>query len=604
VSAENASAFRLVTGLFLRRFVDNDLLSPHADRHESLAVLYACVVSLAVFVTFFLSTTYLSAFIQLPGTAALSALGDRFLYVGGSITISALAALMGWDALALELRDAAILGPLPIPARTITRAKLAAAIIFGTVLTIGLNAVPSVLYPLFLTLNIRGTRGSTVLRLIGGHATTVALAGCFGFFGVLALRGTLRLLLGERRFHRVSSGVQSALTVGMVTGLLLVPTVRAHDVQAWVARATPPAWVARPVLWYLALNETLAGHLVSEIPVVLPPRFSSASYPKQEDELARATYRSLLPRFVEFVPLAWLALLGVTSLAFVTFLWTNRRYPGPSVGVLAESRLGGCVRRLVERRTSKDPEAEAGFFFALQTLARSGPHRTIVAIAVAVGLTHMLIVLAQRQAPAVGQPTPLGVFGIAILLLASLLAGFSRAVAVPAEPVANWMIRMAWLGDERGFLVGVKRAALVAFVAVPLILLLPLHVFLLGVVTAVAHTLFASCFAMLALDALLLSYRKFPFACSYVPVENPKIVWPAALVSLLLVTYGYAALERWALQLPTRTTALAAGLVAMVLFVKALDRLWRRERRPVVFDDRPRQATQRLDLFERVAIYE
>ena len=604
MSAEHASAFRLVTALFLRRFVDNDLLSPHADRHESLAVLYACVVSLAVFVTFLLSTTYLSTFIQLPGTAALSALGDRFLYIGGSVSITALAALMAWDALALEPRDAAILGPLPIPARTITRAKLAAAIIFGATLTVGLNAVPSVLYPLFLTLNIRGTQGSTVVRLIGAHAATVAMAGCFGFFGVLALRGTLRLLLGERRFHRVSSGMQSALVVGMVTGLLLVPTVRAHDVQAWTMRTTPPAWAARPVLWYLAFNETVAGHLVCEIPVVLPPRFSSASYPKQEDRLARASYRLLLPRFAELAPLAWLAMLGVTSVAFVTFLWTNRRYPGPSVSVLAQSRLGAWVRRLVERRTSEDPEAEAGFFFALQTLARSGPHRTIVAIAVAVGLTHMLIVLAQRQAPAVGQATPLGAFGIAILMLASLLAGFSRAVAVPAEPVANWMIRSAWRGDERGFLVGVKRAALAALVVVPLVVPLPLHVLLLGVVTALLHTLFALCFAILALEALFLSYRRFPFACSYVPVENPKIVWPAALVGLQLVTYGYASLERWALQTPARIAALGAALVVMVLFVKAVDRVWRRERRPIVFDDRPRQATQRLDLFDGVAIYE
>ena len=226
-----------------------------------------------------------------------------------------------------------------------------------------------------------------------------------------------------------------------------------------------------------------------------------------------------------------------------------------------------------------------------------------MAIAVAVGLTHLLIILAQ-QAPAVGQATPLGAFGIAILLLTSLLAGFSRAVAVPAEPVANWMIRTAWLGDERGFLAGVKRAALTALVAVPLIVLLPLHVFLLGVVNALVHTLFALGFAILALEALFLSYRKFPFACSYVPVENPKIVWPAALVSLLLVTYGYAALERWALQTPARTTALGAGLVVMVVVIKAVDRVSRRERRPIVFDDRPTQATQRLDLFERVAIYE
>src|SRR5207248_11773638 len=64
----------------------------------------------------------------------LSALSDRFLFIAASITISALATLIVWDALALEARDAAILGPLPIAARTITQSKLAAVIVFGAVL--------------------------------------------------------------------------------------------------------------------------------------------------------------------------------------------------------------------------------------------------------------------------------------------------------------------------------------------------------------------------------------------------------------------------------------------------------------------------------------
>src|SRR5438067_5219679 len=138
----DAVAFRLVTRLFLRRLVDNVVISPHADRHESLAVPFGVVVSVPIFVTFLWSTSYLAAFILLPGTAALSALSDRFLFIAGSTAISALGALMAWDALALEARDASILGPLPIPSRTITYAKLAAAMIFGMVLTLGVNAVP------------------------------------------------------------------------------------------------------------------------------------------------------------------------------------------------------------------------------------------------------------------------------------------------------------------------------------------------------------------------------------------------------------------------------------------------------------------------------
>ena len=98
------------------------------------------VVSLAVFITFFVSTPYLAAFIQLPGLTALSALPDRFLFIAASMAICALAALLMWDALALEPRDAAILGPLPIPPWTITGAKLLAALVFGVVFSIAVNA--------------------------------------------------------------------------------------------------------------------------------------------------------------------------------------------------------------------------------------------------------------------------------------------------------------------------------------------------------------------------------------------------------------------------------------------------------------------------------
>lgn len=594
--ADDGATFRVVTRLFLRRLIDNDLISPHADRHESLAVLYALVLSVAVFATFFLSTNYLAAFIQLPGPAALSALSDRFLFIAASIAISALAALMVWDALALEARDAAILGPLPIAARTITRAKLAAAMVFGAVLTVVLNAVPSVLYPLFLTLNIRGTSGTTIVRLIAAHATTVTIAGLFGFFGILAVRGSFRLLLGERAFRRVSSGVQSALVVSMVTALLLAPTVRASDVRNWVGSATVPRWPARPVLWYLGVNETFAGHLVSETPIVPPPRFSLIALPQRGDHTARAMYRALLPRFAALAHAAWLSLTLVTALALTTFLWSNRRLPDRSAGVPAPSRIRTSIRRMAERHTQGDPETQAGFFFALHTLTRSAPHRTVIAIATAVGLTHALIVWAQSGRHSVGiQSIPLGAFGISIMLLISLLAGVAYAVTMPAEPDANWAIQMAWLGDERGYLAGVKRAAMLLATWLT-VLLLPVHLALLGTAVAIVHSMLGLLFATAALDLLFLTYRRFPFACSYVPLENPKLVWPAGFAGLLLVTYGFAAAERSALQTATGTIAFGAALGAIALLVRAVDRARRRERQPINFDERPAFATQRLGL--------
>jgi hypothetical protein len=587
--------------LFLRRLIDNDVISPHADRHESLAVLGALVFSLAVFVTFFVSTEYLAAFIQLPGPTALSALSDRFLFISASIAVSALATLMVWDALAVEPRDAAILGPLPIPARTITRAKLAAAMVFGTLFAIALNAVPSVLYPVFLTMNLRGMDGRGILQLIVGHATSVVLAGLFGFFGILATRGVFRLIVGERAFRQVSSSAQSALVVCMVTALMLAPTIRKPVVRAWLAGAVPARWPARPVLWYLAVNETLAGHIVAETPVVLPPRFSFVAFPTQQDDASRAAYRVMAPRFAALAHRAWLSVPVVACLAIATFLWNNRRLPEQATHGRARSRLRATIRSLAERLTDGDPETRAGFFFTWQTLTRSAAHRTIVAIAVAAGLTHLLLALATSGVNRVDLPSmPLGLFAIDTMVLASLIAGFRYAVTVPPELASNWTIRMAWLGDERGYLAGVKRAALVALVTVPLLVLLPLHVALFGFAIAVAHSIFGFMVAMAALEGLFLGYRQFPFACSYVPIENPKLLWPAASATVLLVTYGFADVERWALQTATRTAALGAALGAIVLVITIIDRAKRLERLPVNFDERPARATQRLGLFDRI----
>jgi hypothetical protein len=593
----------LVLRVFLRRLVDNDVISPNADRHESLAVMCALVVSFAVFVSFLISWEYLSAFIQLPGPTALSALSDRFLFISASIAVSALAALMVWDGLALEPRDTAILGPLPIPSRTITRAKLAAAVIFGTVFAVLLNAIPSVLYPLFLTMNLRGTHGRGLLQLIAGHATTVVMAGLFGFFSILATRGLVRLMAGERGFRRVSSTLQSVLVVGTVTAVLLAPTVRKTIVREWVGGEIATPWPARPVLWYLGLNETMAGHVVAETPVVLPPRLRFLPFSLvQHNDASRTAYETLLPPFAALAQRAWLSVPVIVFLGIASFVWNNRRLPEPFTSGRGRSRIGTIVHHLLDRLAAGNPSTRAGFFFTWQTLTRSAAHRTVVAMAVAAGLTHLLLALTGRGVHRLAIPsTPLGVLAIDLMTLAPLLAGFRYAVTVPSEWASNWTIRMAWLGDERDYLAGVKRAALVGLVAVPLLLLLPLNVALLGFTVAAAHSIGGFVVAATLLDAVFFSYRQLPFACSYVPIQNPKVIWPAGAVAVLTLTYGLSQVERWALQTAARTMGLGATLVAVMLLVRMADRANRRERLPVDFDARPALPTQRLGLFEHVA---
>ena len=393
MGADDVTTVRLLTRLFVRRLLDNDVISPHADRHDSIGVMYAVVLSLALFVTFFISTPYLAAYIQLPGPTALSALPDRFLFIAASLAVSALAALLVWDALGLEARDAAILGPLPIAPWTITRAKLLAALVFGVAFSVAVNVVPSILYPIFLTVNLRGITIGGIVRLIAAQAISVVMAGLFGFFAVLAARGLLRFALGERGFGRVSSSVQSLLVVVAVTGLLLTPTIRGKTVTDWVAGVAPPRYFALPVLWHLGVNEMLAGDVVVNTPAVMPRRLTLPAWLRQDDEEHRSAYRALRANLGPLAQRASLVVPALVFLAVLTFVWNNRRLPEQAAARRARSRARNAVHAIAMRLSPRDPEAQAGFFFTLQTLMRSGPHRMIVAIAVAAALTLPSVML-------------------------------------------------------------------------------------------------------------------------------------------------------------------------------------------------------------------
>src|SRR5580704_718940 len=96
---------RLLTRHFFRRFIENALFSPDADRHLSLAVVCACIISFGLVVTMLLALKYVGP-MSIPGQVSLNSLDDKFLYIGWSMAVMALVTLAEWDALALDVRDA------------------------------------------------------------------------------------------------------------------------------------------------------------------------------------------------------------------------------------------------------------------------------------------------------------------------------------------------------------------------------------------------------------------------------------------------------------------------------------------------------------------
>ena len=65
----------LLTKHFLRRFLENDLISPDADRSLFLSVVGAMVMSLMLFICVFMSFTYVGRHLT-PGQIAVMSLDD------------------------------------------------------------------------------------------------------------------------------------------------------------------------------------------------------------------------------------------------------------------------------------------------------------------------------------------------------------------------------------------------------------------------------------------------------------------------------------------------------------------------------------------------
>lgn len=583
----------LLTRHFLQRFLDNDLISPDADRHEVLAVIGAALITAGPFVTVPLSLKY-QFNPSTPARTALVALDDRFLFIAASMILMALVAVIQWDALALDARDTAILGPLPLPRGMIVRAKLAAVLLFAGGFALALNLSPSVLFPFGMS-GLLPLGAARMLALIAAHAGITIAAGAFGFVSMLGLREVLRAVLGPVAFTRISTTVQASLVVFLTTAFLLLPGTYSGVAGSWLAsgQMTPFAF---PPLWFLGLHEMVAGQVLDG----LPRNTDVVEWLVAAENEATAVYRGFGPLFRDLggVAAGAFALVVVVSAAAVR--WNGRRLPVPPAVRQSGRSRSGTILAGAGRFVVRTSEGQAGFFFTLQAIVRSSPHRLALATSVAVGLATSTVILRGvdiRRAVDVSS-IPLSLLAVQTALIVAILAGFRHAVRVPAELRANWTFHLAWSGDERRYLTGVKRGAAIGLVVPTLLFLLFVHALVLGPRLAFAHLVCGLLFALVLLELLTLGLRKPPFAASYVPIDNLKAMGVLYLVLFWCITYAFAWFERNALSKANDMATLVGVLVALFVSVRVIDNRQRRTRTAVALDELPAPPTQRLELNE------
>jgi hypothetical protein len=572
---------RLLVRHFLWRFVEHDLVSPNTDRREALSAAGGTLVAVSLFLTVLMALQYQFNNFLPPGIASLAALDDRFLFTSASMLVMALAAVAQWDALVLDARDTAVLGPLPIPKAVIVRAKFAATALFASAVLLTWNVFPTLLRAAAVPLKLPiGLWGAVRLTLAQGVATLAA--GAFGFLAVLGLREVVFALVGPTQFRRISAALQASLVAIVTTALLIVPFTSKDVARAWLARGGLTA-KALPSLWFVGLHEALAGSVIDNL-----PRTQPESYLIAQERSATALYRRLWPLYHELAAIAIAAFVLVTLATILACIWNNRRLPLASIrpasrtGVLSRGWNWSVIH--VVARTSL---CQAGFFFTLQALSRRVSQRVAMAASLAIG-TSLVVLTASGG--------PVALLAAQPMLLASVLSGFRHATRVPAELRASSTFSLALTGETAPYISGVKRAGWLV-VAVPTLLAIAIwDAAILGPHVALLQAGVGLSLSALLMETLFLRYRRVPFVSGYVPSADVKLRGVVFLVSILSGSFLLAWVERSAFETATGYVALLTTLLGLSVGVGVVDQASRGPATAIDLDEQPVLPTQRLNL--------
>ena len=512
--------FRVLVRQFLLRVIDLEALSVHADVPRFLGQFAGLLILINVFRTIgFLFFEAGRPDLQGPGLLnVIWARGQGF--VSMMMLVTGLIAVVSWDTIFPDRRDAMVLGPLPVRPATILAAKVAACAAVVGIAILCLTSGMGIVIPI-----VAGSWSVFFAWWI-----TMAAACAFVYGAVLAAQGIMALLLPRKMFLRLSAALQIAAFAWFVSSYFLEPgfATREDTVRA-AASGQLNLW---PSWWFFSLGLRIAG----------------AISPHAAGLRALAVRAALALGIV---------LTGAAASLALCYLRTMKKtveepdlVPGRS-GLRLAFPLGGKVETAVVRFTARG-------------LARSRHHRVIDAFYWAIVFAVAVSTLRSEAAGAwrlpVTQSTMMPTFAILCLAIVGLRSTF----ALPVSLHANWVLRVTQLHPSQRYLAGARRALLLlaALPALALAALLGLgfrpwaHV--------AAHLAVLALVAWILTELCLIHVSKIPFACSYLPGKtNVQYVFWAFVVIFFPVAMMLANQEMRALDHPARFAGLLAILAAL-----------------------------------------
>lgn len=519
--------FRVLYRQFLFRLMDVELLASSSGGDANK--MFGQFAAMLVF------GSLLSAYVSGPIGSEASRSGmpgqvwdvERIV-ISVNMLVIGVFALLSWDATFPDRRDVLVLGPLPVRARTLFLAKIAASATALGLVEVFWNCLSAFTWPLALAPGGSGFGGH--LRFAAAFWITLIASGTFLYCAVLGIHA-LAAQLPRRWYLRVSSVVQIAL-FGLFLGVTIFQ-------PAWGSAGRRAAWL--PPYWFLGMLHELSGSIPSE---------------------ARPIMASLARHAAFSLPIA---ILGAGLAFALSYLRTLRKIV-EEPDIVPGARPGMWLPRF-----GSQPETALAQF-VIRTLGRSRRHRVmlgfyaggggaIAALAVEGALMNLHLtwmdLIARVKIP---------LLGASVIVLCALWLGVRTAFSLPLDLRANWLFRIAPVPGPASCLRATRRALLSSAVFPVLAVSAP-SLFVWPWTLAAGHLLLLALLGSILADASLKGFRKIPFTCSYLPgkTKTHLVFWFGILPLVVLIETA----AEWELRAMAKPplywcVALALGAVAIV----------------------------------------
>jgi len=543
-SSHQPSQFRVLCRVFWLRVVDLEVLSPDNDAQKLLGHLAALLAGVSVL--------FSAPILLIGGPMAEPDLWTfEHCFFATTLTVVGVLAVLSWDSVLPDRRDLLVLGPLPVRISTVFAAKLSALVGVLCFSVVALNFLTGLIWPFLFSAPGSGIVGA--LRSIVAYWVTSTAGAVFIFCSVLFLQGAAALVLPRQLFLRASSLLQVMAFTMLFAGYLLEPSLESIPALTNISNQRLLDWL--PSYWFLGFFQQLNG--------TMRPAFAP---------LAERAWMALAIAFISAVILLLLAwVLKLRRTVEQPDIVPGRRESGRLL------RFGAAVPTSVVQ-------------FCVRSLIRSGQHRLLYAFYLSIGLAIALLYAGVPQARADSLsssgnlPTPYLVASLMILCFAVL--GLRIIIAIPVSLRANWIFQLTQIDAVGAYLNAARRVLLVLAVipiwfAVSAVMLCyvpswrtAVHLIALGLVGAILA------------DVAILSLRKLPFTCSYLPGQAKLhfLFWGGILVGLPVINEA-ALLEHRLLATTVGSVELLALLSSLAILIRWFNGDWRQDSRTIIFQE-------------------